>query len=180
MKRILPITIIAISAFLMVSCGVSRPFMPLAVSTVKSVSFEELNLTSKDYEILNRVEAQASIVVKFDEDTYTISDPDGNFKLEWEKDKTGTFHLEDYDGVLRAGYLANDYGNTGDLRSNPEEIVRRLAIYRLINLVREQGGDGIIEPVISTNVEDSSDRKNNTITLQATVSGKIIRLKSGK
>lgn len=180
MKRFIPITIIAIAAFLTASCGSTRSFMPTAVSTVKSVSFDELNLVSTDYEILNRIEAQASIVVKIDDESYVISDPDGTFKLEWQKDKAGQWNLEDYEGVLRAGYLANDYGNVEDMLRSPESIVRRIAIYRLINLVKEQGGDGIIEPIISTNVEDHSDRRNNSITFQSTVSGKVIRLKSGK
>lgn len=166
------------SIALLASCGSSRSLMPMAVNTVNTVSLDELNLTNKDYEVLNRAEAQASIVVKIDANSYTIEDPEGTFQLNYSK-SGDNITLKEYKGVIRAGYLARDYGSI-DL-SKPDDIVRRIAIYRLINLCKEQGGDGIVEPVISTNVEETkSGWSSSIVTFQCTVSGRIIKLKNTK
>ncbi len=179
MKRIITLTLSAFTLLLTVSCRSSSPIMPTAVSTVHSVSFDELNLTNKDYDILNRIEAQAVLDFEYDNDEITISDPEGSFKIEYKRNKVNGWEYEDYEGVFRAGFLANDYGTVDTDKPNPESFVRRLAIYRLINLVREQGGDGIIEPVISTSIEENTGKKN-AIRFLTTVSGKVVRLKSSK
>ena len=53
-------------------------------------------------------------------------------------------------------------------------MVRNLAIYRIINAAKVRGADGIIEPVISTNVE----QRGRDIVLKTTVSAKLIKLKT--
>lgn len=155
--------------------------MPQAVSMVKAVSFDELNLTTKDYEILDRVEASARIVSTITSTSYTVKDPEGSFELFFVKDQTtGDYNLMNFDGVVRAGWLlSRDKGNIN--LNSPEDIAQRMAYYRIINLVKEQGGDGIIEPVISTNVEQTEAHRNRvTVTYLTTVSGKVVRLKTSK
>ena len=69
--------------------------------------------------------------------------------------------------------MSNDYrGETVSL-IQPEEIVRRLAMYRLINVAKANGADGIIEPIVSTNVEQTG---KNDILYKTTVEAKIIKL----
>ena len=57
---------------------------------------------------------------------------------------------------------------------DPEYVVRNLAIYRLINASKVRGADGIIEPVISTNVE----QRGNDIVFKTTATAKLIKLKT--
>ena len=178
MKKGFVIVIALLSLILITSCSSSRSLIPKAVNTVKTVSFKELNLTNKDYSILDRVEVSATILVDISPNSYTIHDEANSFRLLYTKNKD-QINLTAYEGVIRAGYLAQDY-QTVDLQS-PEDLVRRLAIYRLINLVQEQAGDGIIEPIISTNIEEKKTSWNNsTIILNTTVSGKVVVLKTSK
>ncbi|MEE0889255.1 MAG: hypothetical protein U0L22_07965 [Bacteroidales bacterium] len=178
MKKGSVIVIALVSLIIITSCSSSRSLIPKAVNTVKTVSFKELNLTNKDYSILDRVEVSATLLVDISPNSYTIHDEANSFRLLYTKSKDN-ITLTNYEGVIRAGYLAQDY-QTVDLES-PEDIVRRLAIYRLINLVKEQGGDGIIEPIISTNIEEKKTSWNNsTVILNTTVSGKVIVLKTSK
>ena len=84
--------------------------------------------------------------------------------------------------MIRGGFLS---GFSKIDLTDPEDIARRIALYRLINLVREQGGDYVIEPVYSINAEGESinkafGNKKITITYMTTVSGKAIRLKTTK
>lgn len=162
------------------SCSSTRLFVPQATNMAKAVSFEELNLTGKDYEIIDRIEASARIEVTMTNSSCTIKDTEGSFSLNFTKDKNGEMILKSFEGVVRAGYLLSREQGYSDINS-PNEIAFRMAMYRIINLVREQGGDGIIEPVISTNVEKSSSLfGKTTCTLLTTVSGKVVRLKNTK
>lgn len=172
---------LTIAAFMFLSsCASTGALMPQATNMVKAVSFEELNLTGKDYVILDRIEASARIEVSISANSCTIKDPDGKFEIVYVKDKTGKLVPQKYNGVLRTGYLLSTVYN-GHGYDSPDEIAHRLAIYRIINLVKEQGGDGIIEPVISTNVEGSKTVLGvTTITYFTTVSGKVVRLNTSK
>lgn len=78
-----------------------------------------------------------------------------------------------FKGFFKVGYLHNDHANASI--SNPEDFARKLAIYRLINISNEMGADGIVEPVVSTNVVQED---KNTVIFKTTVSGKAIRLKT--
>lgn len=166
------------------SCNTTQSsYLPQVTSMVKAVTFNELNLTDKDYEILDRIEATAIVHVTISGNSFIVDDPDGQFHVEYTKDpQTGSMILKSFDGVIRAGYLTREY-SSGD-QNYPEDIARKLAIYRLINLVREQGGDGVIEPVIATNFDGMNTRglirSETKLTYIATVSGKLVRLKSSK
>lgn len=171
-----------IAVMVISSCSSSRSLIPQAKNMVNTVYFDELNLTSKDYEILDRIEASSRIVVEMDNKSFNITDPDGTFKMAFVLDKkTGKMVLSNMEGVVRAGYLSTREMGTLNLDS-PDEIAHRMAIYRLVNLVKEQGGDGILEPVISTNVEGVEQgglfSSKITVTYFTTVSGKVIRVKT--
>ena len=155
--------------------------IPQAVSTVKAVSFEELNLTNKDYVILDRVEASARIEMTITNYFYSVKDPEGSFELDFTRDpNTKEWVLNDFEGVVRAGFLSS--GNLSRIDPNaPDEIAHAMAMYRIINLVKEQGADGIIEPMFSTNIEQTSSHRGRiTLTYLTTVSGKAVRLKTSK
>ena len=72
--------------------------------------------------------------------------------------------------------MNNDYENElFDIPPHPHWIVRRLAIYRLINAAKVAGADGVIEPIISTNV--AQGRRSRDIVYKTTVSAKLVKIK---
>ena len=171
-------TVAAVMAFS--SCTITKKtYVPQAVNMVNTIYLEELNLTSSDYEILDRVETSAKIVVEMSVGQCIIKDPEGSFEMKYSVDlKNGNFYLIEAKGVVRAGYLTTRELGTLNLK-NPEEIALRLAMYRIVSLVKQQGGDGVVEPVVSSSVEGKDERNGKTVfTYQTTVSGKIIRLKT--
>lgn len=186
MKRsILVFGIAIVAALFFTSCA--KTLVPRATSTINSVRLSELNLVRADYKVLNTIEATARVQLTIKAKSFEIKDPDGNFmllyKMAFAPFKKGgrgdTYQLTKFKGILTTGYLSNDYG-TMDC-SSPEDVVRRIAIYRCIALAKEQGADGIIEPIISTNVEQTkSGLATDVIMYQTTVSGKAIVLKNDK
>uniref|UniRef100_UPI004056C1B7 hypothetical protein n=1 Tax=Alistipes sp. TaxID=1872444 RepID=UPI004056C1B7 len=160
--------------------GKKKAFIiPKAVNTVNVVSLKELNLVRNDYKILNTITAEATIVYTENKrgSVCSMRDQDGGFRITYVFDKEGDLESETFSGVLRFGYLFNDYKiNNGVVY--PEEMARRLAIYRLINMVQLEGADGVIEPVISTNVENTSNKRE--CVLKTTVRAKLVKLNSEK
>ncbi|MBR1549784.1 MAG: hypothetical protein IJ634_04020 [Bacteroidales bacterium] len=152
------------------------------MSSIKTVSFEELNLTNKDYDILARVEASARIEVTYgNNNSWTAKDPEGMFELKVTKNAKNDSSSVSLTGIVHAGYLGsqNGYYLDRDLdRDQPGDLALHVAVYRLIDIVKRQGGDGIIEPVISTVVE--GNKRGTVVTYITTVSGKPIRLKSAQ
>lgn len=151
--------ILSAALLLLASCSAPQTsLVPRAVNTINSITLKELNLDRNDYEIINTVEAEAYI--KYDSNynntRITISDDRGEFQLKYLYDKKKGWSCR-YSGIVRFGYLANDYVISTEQYTHPEEVARRLAIYRLINIVNEYGADGVLEPVISTNVESKGD-----------------------
>ena len=64
-------------------------------------------------------------------------------------------------------------GYTTDI-IQPEDVARRLAIYRLINMAQLDGSDGLIEPVIATSLEQSGKQ----VVFKTTVTAKTIKIKT--
>ena len=106
-----------------------------------------------------------------------MSDESGEFTLSY-KLVNNLWIPDKYSGVMKLGYLANDTYNTniGGLIA-PDALSRRIAIYRVVNMVQQYGADGIIEPIVSTNVEEV---QKDVVVYKTTVSGKIIKLKTNK
>ena len=187
-KKITYIGVVIIVSLLTSCVGFHSTYVPIAKSMLNVVSFKDMKLTPNDYEILDRVEATSRITVEINGGEMKIEDPDGEFLLEYRMGASTNvgetkWILWDFKGVLRAGFLS-EWGSVEN--TDPVEIVNRLALYRLIQLVREQGGDYVIEPIFSTAFEgeSSTDRHGRIdgkhLTYKTTVSGKSIRLKTKK
>lgn len=175
MKKIL---VLLASAALFASCGVQRTVLPRAVNTVNTAPLGDLNLQRGDYEILNTITAEASITYKEKGSIVSIADTGNEFTLMYAFDKkTGVIADMKYSGILRLGYLANDYVVDNETILRPEEIARRLAIYRAINVAKEYGADAVVEPTIATNIEQVG---KNEVVYKTTVTAKIIKLKTDR
>ncbi len=175
MKKLL---LLALCCAAFASCSpVKHAIVPRAINTVNTAPLADLNLEREDYEILNTVTAEAMVDYTYNKDNTKseIEDRSGEFSLKF---STGKFGFEcKHRGILKLGYLQNDYqGTTTDI-TQPEEVVRRLAIYRLINVAHEYGADALVEPTVSTNVEQTGE---HTITYKSTATAKIIKLKTDR
>ena len=149
---------------------------PKAINTVNPVSLDELNLKREDYQILQTITAESNVILNYKSSTdIEIKDEAGEFKVKCQI-INGTIFFKEQEGVMKLGYLSRDY-TSSSTPLHPEEIVRRTAIYRLINTAQENGADGVIEPTISTNIEQVG---KNSVMYKTTVSGKIIKLKTDK
>ncbi|MBQ0015568.1 MAG: hypothetical protein KBT04_01105 [Bacteroidales bacterium] len=180
--------IAAISAVVLTSCGgAAISVVPQATNTIATVSFNDLNLERNDYMVMNTISTEVTLTAQFSSNEIKIADPNGEFEMSWiknagGKDKEEKWAPNSIKGILCLGYLSND---NGELLSNvlplPHWIARRLAIYRLINEAKIAGGDGVIEPVVSTNigeVEKSVFGGKQTVVYKTTVSAKVIKLKT--
>lgn len=170
------------SMCMMTSCGgpkkLVQRIIPKAVSTINSVGLSELNLKhGTDYTIMNTVSADATILYTEQRkgQQVTITEENNEFKLVYTYDsEQENWYLTDFEGIARFGFLSNDEGRTSLREVNPESVARNYAIYKIINASKVRGADGVIEPVISTNVE----QKGKTIAFKTTVSAKLIKLKT--
>jgi len=179
MKNFKILVICVICATSLISCrftsSVTRT-VPMAINTVNSVRLNELNLERKDYTILKTITAEAVVLYREDGDDVYLEEESGEFtsKHSW-NDETG-WKLEKHTGIARFGFLSNDYDNVS-FQPYPGYVVRNLAIYRAINTCKLNGADGLIEPVISMSVEERKDRK---VAYKATVTAKLLKLKTDK
>lgn len=176
-KKLQLFAIVVLCTIALSSCRSALSVIPQATNTVNTVDLAELNLERKDYIVLNTVSAEATLNAHFSDNLVRVDDPSGEFSLTWVKDKnSGAWAPKTIKGIVRLGYLSNDYENElFNIGPYPHWIVRRLAIYRLINAAKIAGGDGVIEPIISTNVEQGKSR--NDIVYKTTVSAKLIKIK---
>lgn len=182
-KKLIIASMTMVCMFTMTSCGLRRhvtPYvmMPEAINTINSVRLDELNLKhGTDYTIVNTVTADATVIYSTQRKgkQITITEENSEFKIVYKVDEeTGKYYRDDFEGIARFGFLSNDYGDTYSDVPAPHYLVRNLAIYRIINAAKVRGADGIIEPVISTNVE----QRGRDIVFKTTVSAKLIKLKT--
>lgn len=166
---------IAVTLIGLTSCGVQSVIIPKATNTVSTASFKDLNLARADYEILNTITAEAVIISEEKSNkngqNLTLTEENNEFELKFYDDRI------EHKGIVRLGYLASDYTYDPDELRSAESLARRLAIYRLINIAQQNGADGIIEPTVSTAVEQVG---NKTIRLKTTAVAKIIKLTPNK
>ena len=160
----------------LVSCGVQR-IIPESVNTINRAQLADLNLERGDYEILNTVTAEASVICTDGAKKRRIASPDGDFSVTWEapklRKKRTTWSCTDFKGILRTGALADMPEETVD-HADPLKLVRSLALYRAIGLARQEGADAIVEPNYTVSLEQT-DRC--TLAYKATVTAKVIKLK---
>lgn len=176
MKKYVRLTSVLMSFMIVMtlsSCfGKKAMVLPMAVNTVNTVGLSELNLERKDYEVLDRITAEATITYKEIFGGVKIIDDNGECEVTYKKTKTG-LTMSSFKGFFKVGYLHGNHENASI--STPEDFARKLATYRLINISNEMGADGIVEPVVSTSVAQEG---KNTVIFKTTVSGKAIRLKT--
>lgn len=175
-KPFLFFTAIAL-AFLATSCSISKPvsLIPKAINTVNSVSLQELNLKhGTDYKVLKEVKAEAIVSYRLSGKTTIIQEANKEFTLKFTPDNNGNVKIT-CDGVVRYGFLNNDY-TAIQLSDSPEYVARNLAIYRLINAVKVAGADGVIEPLISSSIEQNG----RDIIIKTVAQAKLVRLVTDK
>lgn len=178
MKKTTSFTFLALLlSIFFTSCTSSYKIIPKAVNTVNSVGLKELNLKhGSDYTIMNTTTAEATVYYSESIGKISIREENNEFEIIYTEDKkTGKWSISTCKGIARFGFLSNDYGSTSlSDQISPEDIVRKLAIYRLINATKVKGADGVIEPVISTNIE----QRGRDIVFKTTASAKLIKLSS--
>jgi len=184
MYKKLFIPLVAACVISMTSC---RSYVvPQSINTTAKVAFADLNLERNDYVVLNTISAEASVVAKYSKNKMIITDASNEFSATWKKGvyfagrmrRVGwILDMKKLRGIVRLGYLSNDYDNIDpfDLPHSAHDICRNLAIYRLINAQKIAGGDAIIEPVISTNVERG--KSYNEIVYKTTITAKLVKIK---
>ena len=163
---------------LLTSCGSLKQtsIIPQAINTVHSATFNELNLNREDYTILNTITADALVYYTDLRNKINIQEANNEFEIEHALNGGNIVNTK-YRGVLRMGYLANDYQSQNPVKlTSPSDIARGFAIYRLINMAQLEGADGIIEPTISTNIE----QQGKSVAFRTTVSAKIVKLKADR
>ena len=168
---------VILSAVLLLASCSKNTLMPRAVNTVNSITLKELNLDREDYEVLNTATTEGSVIYSsnYRGKKIWITEANNEFQLVYTKTKLGWEHK--HSGIMKLGYLSNDYQITDKDYAEPEDIARRLAIYRMVNLVNEYGADGVLEPVISTNVEEGP---SGSYIFKTTVRAKLVKIKTNK
>ncbi len=147
-----------------------------AISNMPSISFRNLNLNRNDYNVLKTISSTAVVSSDLSKRKRTISEINGEFKITYKFVKiNGKRYLEydDCDGVIRLGYIGGTgvYNSDSDFLS-AEEIVNRLALYRLISLAKEYGADALFEPTITT----TAAATKNSVTYNAEAFAKLIKI----
>lgn len=162
------------------SCGVR--LIPESVNTIDRAPLADLNLQRSDYEILNTITAEASVIChNISKSKRMIKDLNGEFSVKWKKPKlfhsrgTSAWVCKNFQGVLRTGALYDLPAKTAD-HADPLDMAQRLALYRVINLAQQQGADAIIEPSYKVDIAQSG----KAVTYKATVVAKIIKIKTNR
>ncbi|MBR1426083.1 MAG: hypothetical protein IJ581_01380 [Paludibacteraceae bacterium] len=168
--------------FTMTSCfgprKMTQRVVPTAVNTINSVGLSELNLKhGTDYTIVNTVTAEATVLYREQKKgtKITIKEENNEFEITFEFDsEQERWYRTDFEGIARFGFFSNDDYYQNYSMIYPENVVRNLAMYRIINQAKVRGADGIIEPVVSTNVE----QQGKDIVFKTTATAKLIKLKT--
>ena len=161
---------------MLVSCSTQKEtVIPRIVSTIGTATFEDLNLQRNDYEIIKTITAEAAVSYEANRahTNILISGVDDDFKLEYTKDKKEGWKCK-YNGILKYGYIQNNFPATRTDMVSPEEIVYRLAIYRLVSQIKSMGGDGMVAPSVVTRIE----QKGDVVYFYATAEAKSVKLKA--
>lgn len=148
-----------------------------AISTMPVASVEDMSVGRQEFVVFNTVKASAIVQSDNNKRSRQIKEDKNEFSITYNIVKINGKRYLDYkdcEGVIRLGYLggSNVYNSDADYMS-AEEIVRRLAIYRLIGLAKEYGADALFEPTITTTV--SSSKKQ--IVYNSEISAKLIKIK---
>ncbi len=174
--------VVLVCTFGLASCGVQ--LIPESVNTIDRAQLSDLNLDREDYEVLNTLTADATVVNRdISKTKREISDLNGEFSVRWKKVMKGPFSrkapiwiCKDFQGILRTGALYGLPVKTAD-HADPLDMAQRLALYRLINQAQQEGADAILEPAYTIALEQTGRRQ---VVYKATVTAKIIKLKTDR
>ncbi len=176
-KKSLLITLTAVILALgLQSCG-SRKYLvvPHSVSTASAVTVDDLNLKPGDYEILKTVSETASVLCEYKNSEIKITSEDGDFSYTFEWDsKFGKWSLKSFAGAAAFGYFKSNYEGKYSGIPDAEEFARRVAMSRIIAVLRDYDADAVIEPVCVTRVSNEGRR---SVIYSTTVTAKLIQIK---
>jgi len=172
-KKIIFASLILAAATLVTSCGGHKSLIvPRAVSSADAISVGALNLQKGDYDILKTVTETASVTATYSSTSLKLISDDGDFSYSFKFNKSKGWTLNSFHGTATFGYLLQDASYSIDL-PNAEEFARRVAIARLIEVVKDYGADGVLEPIVTTR---ASNAGRNVVEYQATVTAKIVKI----
>lgn len=147
-----------------------------AISNMPVITISDMNLDRNDYTILNSITATAVVRSDNRKSKRTIFEENNEFKLVYDIVKSdGKRYLEydDCEGVIRLGYIGGTNIYNSDSNYIPaEEIVRRLALYRLIGLAKQYGADALFEPTITT----TATSEGKLLVYRTEASAKLIKI----
>lgn len=158
-------------------CAQNSTLIPTtAISNMPIITIKDMNLGRNDYVILKSISASAVVNSNNKKSQRSIYEENNEFKLVYDIIKIdGKRYLEyeSCEGIIRLGYLGstNIYNSDSDYLP-AEEIVRRLALYRLINLAKEYGADALFEPTITTTATSSG----KTLIYNTEATAKLIKI----
>lgn len=156
--------------------GKSNLIPTTAVSNMPTVTIKDVGLERKDFVILKSISASAVVNSDNKRSGRTIYEENGEFKLVYDIVRYDGVRYLEYDtceGVIRLGYLGSTNIYNSDSYFIPaEEIVRRLALYRLISLAKEYGADALFEPTITT----SATSEKKTLRYKSEATAKLIKI----
>lgn len=179
LKKLFLSAVSVVTILWLTSCSSQSMIIPKATNAINVVGLSELRLNhSTDYTIMNSISAEAKVIYSSHNGgkQVSIEEENGEFKLEYKYDsKKKSYVFAGCEGIARFGFLESGYARVSD-QSDPANMARNIAIYRLINAAKVSGADGIIEPIVTTNVDGQSKRRNKEIIFRTTVSGKPIKL----
>lgn len=172
-KNISNLTVVII-VFALSSCGGQKNLIiPRAISTAEAIPAVALNLKKGDYDILKSVTQTASITATYSNNSLKIVSGDGDFSYSFKFDQKNGWRLDKFSGTATFGYLLQDVQDTTNNFLDAEEFARRVAISKLIDVVKDYSADGALEPIVSTR---ASNVKKNVVEYQATVTAKIVKI----
>ena len=157
------------------SCnGTKNLVVPHGVNTADAIPASALNLQKGQYDILQTISESASVTAQYKGTSLTIKSGDGAFAYYFTFDNKTGWTLKSFSGTATLGYYLTEESTVGDM-PQAEEFARRVAIAKLIEQVKDYGGDGILEPIITTRVSNAGDK---TVEYQATATAKIVKIHS--
>lgn len=157
----------------------AQEVMPnIAVSNIPVLSISDLsNGGSDQFVIMKSVSATSDIYSDNNKKSRVIWEKNGEFKVSYQRkviDNKAWLIYDDSEGIIRLGYLGGIVSSNNHDYFYAEEIVRRLAIYRLINIAREYGADAVLSPTIVTRAIPIK----KDIEYVSEISAKLIKVKS--
>lgn len=172
-KKILSTCVVVMVLLTLSSCGGQKNLViPRAVSTAEAIPAAALNLQKGDYDILKTVTESASITATYSRNSLKIVSSDGDFSYTFKFNPKMGWSLDKFSGIATFGYLLPDSQSTVGL-PDAEEFARRVAISRLIDLIKDYGADAALEPIVTTRVSNVS---RNVVEYQAVASAKIVKI----